>query len=182
MIRLVPSFKLKAKHLYPYFMSYRGSCQNRSGEHCIFSGICTIQWLAIPNWNKLLQPTTSPESGGGPWWGGLKRILKRVQSPMDLICLCPRPCAKVFERDREPWWTKPVVWREIDRENIKKRLRKTHEIFVNQTNQKWWQTNQFNHKKSAIGLSIQLSSNFKKKWIYIGNCESFVVFIIIFLY
>ena len=149
-------------------------------EHCIFSGICTIQWLAIPNWNKLLQPTTSPESGGGPWWGGLKRILKRVQFPMDLICLCPRPCAKVFERDREPWWTKPVVWREIDRENIKKRLRKTREIFVNQTNQKWWQTNQFNHKKKCNRFIYTIELEFKKEmniywklWIFCSFCNYF---------
>ena len=99
---------------------------------------------------------------------------------MDLICLCPRPCAKVFERDREPWWTKPVVWREIDRENIKKRLRKTREIFVNQTNQKWWQTNQFNHKKKCNRFIYTIELEFKKEmniywklWIFCSFCNYF---------
>ena len=49
---------------------------------------------------------------------------KRVRFRTDLICLCPKHCAKAFERSLEPWSMRRAVWREIGNENIKKRLRK----------------------------------------------------------
>ena len=49
---------------------------------------------------------------------------KRVLFRTDLICLCPKHCAKAFELSLEPWSMRRAVWREIGSENIKKRLRK----------------------------------------------------------
>lgn len=92
--------------------------------HQTISGICIIQWLVIHNWSRHLQPTTSHEFGGGRLWDGLKRMSKRVRFRTDLICLCPKHCAKAFERSLEPWSMRRAVWREIGNENIKKRLRK----------------------------------------------------------